>query len=184
MVTSNREFTEIYEEYKNLVLKAAYIYSGNNYDAAEDITQDTFIKLYTGFEDLKHGNISSWLFTTAKNAALNYKKKHDREILQIDDETHQTEEPLRESAEDEYAENELERSRRELHEKIFAELMEKNPRWYEAVILVYYLEIPQAKAADMMGIRLPVLHSILHRARKWINRTFGAEYEEMKRQDK
>ena len=36
MLTSNREFNEIYEEYKNLVLKAAYIYSGNNYDAAED----------------------------------------------------------------------------------------------------------------------------------------------------
>ena len=35
MLTGNREFNEIYEKYKNLVLKAAYIYSGNNYDAAE-----------------------------------------------------------------------------------------------------------------------------------------------------
>ena len=33
MLTGNREFNEIYEKYKNLVLKAAYIYSGNNYDA-------------------------------------------------------------------------------------------------------------------------------------------------------
>ena len=32
MLTGNREFNEIYEEYKNLVLKAAYIYSGNDYD--------------------------------------------------------------------------------------------------------------------------------------------------------
>ena len=47
MLTGNREFNEIYEKYKNLVLKAAYIYSGNNYDVAEDITQDTFLKLYT-----------------------------------------------------------------------------------------------------------------------------------------
>ena len=37
MLTGNREFNEIYEKYKNLVLKAAYIYSGNNYDAAEEI---------------------------------------------------------------------------------------------------------------------------------------------------
>ena len=46
MLTGNREFNEIYEKHKNLVLKAAYIYSGDNYDVAEDITQDTFLKLY------------------------------------------------------------------------------------------------------------------------------------------
>ena len=75
MLTGNREFNEIYEKYKNLVLKAAYIYSGDNYDAAEDITQDTFLKLYIRFDDLKGGNVSAWLFTTAKHAALNYKEE-------------------------------------------------------------------------------------------------------------
>ena len=45
MLTENREFNEIYEQYKNLILKAAYTYSGS-YSAAEDITQDTFLKLY------------------------------------------------------------------------------------------------------------------------------------------
>ncbi len=70
MLTRNRQFNEIYEEYKNLVLKVAYMYSGNNYDEAQDITQDTFLKLYKGFEDLKHGNISSWLYTTTRNAVV------------------------------------------------------------------------------------------------------------------
>ena len=112
-----------------------------------------------------------------------YKKKYDREILILDDGTHHAEERIRESTEDEYAENELKRRRRDLHEKIFSDMLEKNPRWYEAMILVYYMEIPQTKAAEMMGIRLSVLHSILHRAKKWINKTYGAEYEEMKKQD-
>ena len=70
MLTGNREYNEIYKKYKNLVLKVAYIYSGDNYDAAEDITQDTFLKLYIGFEELKDGNVSAWLYTTAKNSAL------------------------------------------------------------------------------------------------------------------
>lgn len=48
MLTENREFNEIYEQYKNLILKAAYTYSGS-YSAAEDITQDTFLKLYMGY---------------------------------------------------------------------------------------------------------------------------------------
>ena len=52
----------------------------------KDITQDTFLKLYIRFDDLKGGNVSAWLFTTAKHAALNYKEKHSREILSMDGE--------------------------------------------------------------------------------------------------
>lgn len=179
MLTGNREFNEIYEKYKNLVLKVAYIYSGDNYDAAEDITQDTFLKLYTGFEELKGGKISSWLYTTAKNSALNYKKKYGREVLTDENDKHPKDEPSRESAENEYLERELELSRGKLHEKIFSGLMEKNPRWHEAILLVYYMEIPQARAAEMMGVSLGVLHSILHRAKNLIRKMYAVEYEEM-----
>lgn len=52
MLTENREFNEIYEQYKNLILKAAYTYSGS-YSAAEDITQDTFLKLYMGYDSIR-----------------------------------------------------------------------------------------------------------------------------------
>lgn len=34
-----------------------------------------------------------------------------------------------------------------------------------------------------MGIRLEVLHSLLHRAKKWIKKKYGTEYEEMNRED-
>ena len=179
MLTGNREFNEIYNKYKNLVLKAAYIHSGNNYDAAEDITQDTFLKLYIDFEKLKTGNVRSWLYTTASNSAKNYRKKHRREVPSENSEILYAELNTRESVEDEYAGNELEEERSRLHRKIFSGLMEKNPRWYEAIMLVYYMEIPQAQVAEMMGIRLAVLHSLLHRAKKWIRKTYGAEYEEM-----
>lgn len=48
MLTGNREFNESYENYKNLILRTAYTYSGNR-EAAEDITQETFLKLYIGY---------------------------------------------------------------------------------------------------------------------------------------
>lgn len=41
----------------------------------------------------------------------------------------------------------------------------------------------QEKAAELMGIRLEVLHSLLHRAKKWIKKKYGTEYEEMNRED-
>ena len=87
------------------------------------------------------------------------------------------------SAEEQFLEDELQKQRLELHEKIFTNLMEKNERWYDAIVLVYYMEMPQAKAAELMGIRLEVLHSLLHRAKKWIKKKYGTEYEEMNRED-
>lgn len=79
MLTGNREFNESYENYKNLILRTAYTYSGNR-EAAEDITQETFLKLYIGYDSMKKENIPSWLYTTAKNMALNYKKKAKWEV--------------------------------------------------------------------------------------------------------
>ena len=37
MLTGNREFNESYENYKNLILRTAYTYSGNR-EAAEDLS--------------------------------------------------------------------------------------------------------------------------------------------------
>lgn len=183
MLTGNREFNGIYEKYKNLVLKVAYIYSGNNYHVAEDIAQDTFLKLYMGFDELKNGNISAWLFTTAKNSALNHKKKYKREMITDDDEILKKDVKSGKSAEEGYLEHDLGIKRAELNRRILDGLIEKNPRWHEAIILVYYMEVPQAKAAEMLGIKVNVLHSMLHRAKNWIKKNYNAEYEEMKTGD-
>lgn len=180
MFTGNREFNEIYEQYKNLVLKAAYMYSGDNSDVAEDITQDTFLKLYVNFEELKRGNIPSWLFTTAKNEALNIKKKAKREILIGDRKEFEINEPSGESAEDKFMKSCSDDEKRRLSEHILSALTEKNQRWYDAVILVYYMDIPQNKTAEILGMRTQALYTMLHRVKKWIRKKYGVEYEEMK----
>lgn len=181
MLTGNREFNEIYEKYKNLVLKVAYIYSGNNYDAAEDITQDTFLKLYTGFKDFKIEKIPAWLYTVTKNSALNYKKKYGC-LVSIDDEESGLENTLStESTEEGYIEREHKTEKENLNDRILSGLMEKNQRWHDAVLLAYYMDIPQERVAEIMGVKIGVLHSILHRAKVWIRKTYGVEYEEMSR---
>ena len=179
MLTGIHEFNEIYEEHKNLVLRVAYIYSGKNQEAAEDIMQDTFLKLYADFDRLSKGKVSSWLVKTAKNAALNYVKKHKREILTDDNTTLHREDRIEDSAEENCLKNDLGMQKAELHKRILDGLMKKNQKWYDAIILVYYMDIPQAEAAEMLGIKLNVLHSMLHRAKHWIQKIYGAEYEEM-----
>ncbi|MGC4018764.1 MAG: RNA polymerase sigma factor [Muricomes sp.] len=177
MLTEKCGFDEIYKQYKNLVLAVAFKYSKDR-DLAEDITQNTFMKLYVYYDSLNHSNIKSWLYTTAKHCALNYKAKVRKEIPseQIEDELEFVQDI---SAEDEVMEELQRLEHSELHERISAALLEKNPRWHEVVMLVYYLDIPQTEVARNMGLRVGTIHSILHRAKSWIQETYHAEYEEL-----
>lgn len=184
-MTKNHEFNKIYEKYKNLVLKVAYMYSGER-DAAEDIMQETFMALYRDMADKEYSNIESWLFTTAKYRAINYKKKAAREMPYIvaDSETEEEyaiSEPSRESTEEEYLEEMAEKKRTELHEQIMTALMEKNERWYEAILLVCHLNVPQTEAAEKMNMSADAFYVMLHRARNWIKKRFGVEYDELNR---
>lgn len=185
-MTRNEEFNKIYEEHKDMVLKAAYLYSGD-LELAQDTMQETFFTLYREMDkeddEEKFTNLKAWLYTTAKHLALNDVKKRSRELYvnkENDEETEQQDD-FRESTEDEYFDILKAEESMVLHERIFSDLAEKNPRWYEAVMLTCYREIPQVKAAEMMGMSEDAFYIMLHRARNWIRKTYGAEYEELNR---
>ncbi len=177
-MTVNNDYNEIYLTYKNLVLKAANLYSGN-YHVAEDITQNTFMKLYIYFDDMEKEHIKTWLYNTAKHEALNYVKKTAKEICtkNSDLELYMTE--IVSSSEEELLMRYKNIENMELHDRIMVALMEKNRRWYDAMVLSYYMKVPQKVVAEKMNIKIEVLHSILHRAKDWIKKEFAVEYEDL-----
>lgn len=181
-MTENHEFNEIYEKYKNSVLRAAYLYA-KDLDIAEDIRQETFLKLLRLMECREStNNVESWLYITARNTALNYRKRIKWEIPLVQEEETDVpgSEPSRESTEDECLEMRTNEMRAKLHARIMSALREKNERWHQAILLEAHMELPQKEAAKVMGISLNAYHVMLHRAREWIRDEFGAEYEELK----
>lgn len=185
-MTENIGFNKIYNDYKNLVLKAAHIYTGD-LDTAEDIMQDTFLALYRdmkvkGVDDIAgYSNIKSWLFTTAKHRAINHRKKTARVISADAEGSEVIEEPATESLESEYLSEMTEKMRGELHERIFAALMKKNERWHEAIMLICYMDVPPVEAAERLHMTENALYVMMHRARNWIQNEFGVEYDELSR---
>lgn len=187
-MTENVAFNEIYDKYKNLVLKVAHMYVGD-LDTAEDITQDTFLALYRDMSvkeidrEEKYSNIKSWLYTTAKHLALNYRKKAARTVSAdaMADDGVALKEPVSESLESEYFDMESHRICAEIHERIFTALMKKNPRWYEAVMMSGFRNMPAAEAAERLGINENAYYALVHRARQWIYKNFDVEYEELNR---
>lgn len=171
-------FHAIYEQYKDIVFQVACMYI-KNWHMAEDITQEAFLRYYIYMEHTKIDNAKSWLITTTKNIALNYKRDMKRETP-IDT--------------DEYGEEYLgvEQSGETLvfrkmwnaevvmsTSTILDALYRKNRRWYDAVTLVYCMEKPQKDVAECMGINMDTLYSMLYRAKNWIKKNYRSEYEQI-----
>jgi len=76
---STVEFQRLYDSAFNILLRVAFRIT-NNWEAAEDICQESFFRLYEknmvfpSQEEAKY-----WLIRVVKNAALNYAKRKERE---------------------------------------------------------------------------------------------------------
>ena len=71
-------YNELVKRYKDRLLNFVFRYF-NNIEQAEDVVQDTLIKLYTHANYYKNvAKFSTWIFTIAKNNALTELRKNKR----------------------------------------------------------------------------------------------------------
>lgn len=177
-VTKESVFDAIYESHLDRVYKTALHYS-NNHHTAEEISQIVFMKLYMNLEHINMDAVQKWLCTTAKHIAMNNKRDRKLEVL-VDEIAYDEEMTTSNSLEDDFIRELWEKEHSALASKIFADLYCVNPRWYDAVTITYFLEKPQKEVADIMGIDIGALHSMLYRAKKWIRKNYEAHYNHLK----
>ncbi len=172
------DFDDIYRRNISSVYLTALHYSENEH-AAEEITQEVFLKLYINRENVNPNGISAWLITTTKNMGRNYRRDCWHEIPK--EEIYETEEVLRVDSPEEDIVGMLHRKEySKLTDRILEDLYRVNARWYDAVTITYVLEKPQKEVAENMNVSLDVFHSMLYRAKKWIQKKYKEEYDRLK----
>jgi len=84
------KFKEIFEKYQSDIFNFLN-YKTGNIQVAEDILQETFIKLWENRENIKEDlSLKSYLYTIANNMALNY-FRHKKIVIKYQVEQQQTE---------------------------------------------------------------------------------------------
>ena len=181
--TEGNAFVDAYSEYFDAVYREALRYSGNHH-VAEEIAQDAFV---TAFIEIQSGNeskqqIKTRMMMLARYRSMNYVRDHKREIPLAEVTMSEDKYPITlidESSEEQVIAMIKTQCFRELGIDIFQELYQKNMRWYEAVVLVYYGDVPQKEAAKQMGITLNALEGMLKRARKWMIKRYKDQYDRL-----
>lgn len=74
----NQLLKQLYQKYQKEIY--LYLYSlCKNWDLAEDLTQETFLKAILSLPD-SHTNVRAWLYMVARNLYLNHKKKERKQV--------------------------------------------------------------------------------------------------------
>ena len=80
-----KAFIKIMNMYKEEVFRYMYLLSGNR-ETAEELTQETFVKVYFKAKTLKSENLKGWIFAIARNIARKeYNKRKLKKIFPLSD---------------------------------------------------------------------------------------------------
>jgi RNA polymerase sigma-70 factor (ECF subfamily) len=176
-------FDRVYESYADKVLNIAYRMTGDE-DAARDLTQDVFLKVYQNLDTFEHrANIYTWIYRIAVNHIYNYlKKERRRRWFSVLDLTVQ--EALREEeVEPSYPAGNVPSADRLLEDGERAAVVWKAvgslpPKYRVPLALYHYEGMSYKEIAESTGLSMAAVETRIHRARKklikllepWIDR--------------
>ncbi len=150
-------FVEIIRDYKDGLQIYLCSITGNVF-VAEDITEETFVKIITKKPRFSgKSSFKTWLYTIGRNTAIDFLRKNSRkEEVPLDEITElRSEEKLLEEA---YIKDE---EKRELHKAI-----KKLPAIYrQALWLTYFEDLSNKETAGIMKKSVHNVETILYRAR-------------------
>lgn len=132
-----------------------------NREDAEELTQDTFVKIFRGLSKFKgESSFSTWVYRIAYNTAISSARKKKYELLALEDDE------LANVSEEAVADK-LGRTGQEERLELLDRALEQLPPDDRALILLFYFqEKPVEEIASISGLSVSNVKTRLHRIRK------------------
>ena len=168
------EFEDVYREYHHMVIHLAY--DGlHDYDLAQDVCQEVFMKMDEKIESLDRDRIKGWLLRCGKRKSIDFVRRAYRK-----NEVSVIAEKMEEDFVVEYLlEIETEKSRKQFRNFVLDKLKQKNQTWYELVVRVVVESEPAVMVAEEYGITVENLRMKISRARHWLYKNYYQSYLEL-----
>jgi RNA polymerase sigma-70 factor (ECF subfamily) len=151
-------FASLFEQYKNLVYKTAYLMLGDPAEA-EDALQEIFVQVYmslSGF-DPGRGAFTTWLYRVTINYCLNHRRKKRPFTLPLEN--------LSRTLSNEFPGAQL--AEEQVIQQAIGALTDKQ---HAVVILRYFGDLPYAEIAQILEIPLGTVKSRIDLALKTLRK--------------
>lgn len=169
MNKKNHQLDEFFERYRMMVIRNAYL-TVQDYYAAEDICQETFLRLSRNLHKVPPENVKAWLLQVSGNLAIDYMRKGGKYQIDVG-----LEEVDLEIASEFHIDPEQILEKKEVSEstrRVLGKLRREKPKWY-AVIVMSHLEGMDNHAIGKALDISPILVSQWKgRASKWLRNAY------------
>ncbi len=158
---NNDDFETKYNKYSNIIFRTAYQYLLNT-DAAEDIVQETFVKLFTNkkaFNDAEHEK--AWLIRVTINLCKNFLVSKTSTELELNEGIVKSDSSFEEKSEQQI---DMER-----------QLNKLTPEQRACIYLYYYEGYKIKEISDILNLNGNTVKSILSRARQTLKSNINKE---------
>jgi len=147
-------FAEIYTRFKHRVYEYCFRLTQDR-PAAEDATQNTFIKIQLNLRELRNpGSFKAWMFTIARNEVYAHLRRARSNGLEGNEDVWESDSPHEEFVAQEQV---------ELVQRLLTQL---KPEYREVLLLVEYEQMSYADIAAITGATLSSVESRIFKARK------------------
>ena len=147
-----QDLEQIMDAYGNAILRMCYIYL-KDYQLAEDITQETFIRVYQHYHEFNgKSSLKTWITQIAINLCKNemrtkwWKNRENAEVTEILE---------GDASYDDHLDSQL----------IVSEIAKLPQKYREVILLFYYQEFSIQEIAEILGERKTTVKTRLSRAR-------------------
>lgn len=166
-VGDTHAFTGIYDQLVKPVYR--YIYYRVESEVAEDLTEDTFLKVWQNLRKYKKGinPFSSWVFRIAHNLVVDYYRKH-KVTTEIDEHTADTQ-----LHSDPHGQAEL-----KLTQVRLRKVIRKLPDNYQQIIILKYInDLDNREIAATIGKSEGAVRTLQFRALEKLKGLIGSDYD-------
>ncbi|MCY7771140.1 RNA polymerase sigma factor SigM [Bacillus haynesii] len=146
---------EIYQMYMNDVYRFLLSMTKDKH-LAEDLLQETFMRAYIHIHSYDHSKVKPWLFQVARNAFIDYVRKHKKEVTISDDMIGTLFQNAVQSPAHQV----------EIREVLTLYMNQLPDNYREALTLYYLKELNYKEASSLMNISEANFKSVLFRARQ------------------
>jgi len=165
----HRAFASLVERHNRMFFAAAYRICANGIES-EDIVQDAFLKLWKkpgAFDATKGVKFTTWFYRVVTNVAIDAARKKK---------PHASDEVIAFQADQGALADEMMEAN-EQQTALEAAIQELPERQKLALNLCFYEDLSNKEAADILGIGVKALESLLMRAKKSLKETLNTQEE-------